>query len=183
MTRFERVRLLRHKEIPRTVVQGILVSESNGSETHAARGRDGRQEGREGGYYYLHRYLNNPLLHASPPFRLILVEAIVTIVVTVVTASGIVTAAGIVTTSGIGSATLFSALAAALLTALAAVLTLRASILCVLCSLCVFVVLHLAAVAGGYELHHFPVLVVTGQLDRGVIHIVLQDNVEREEET
>ena len=47
---------------------GFLVSERNGSEAHATRGRDGRQEGREGGYYHLHRYLNNPLLHASPPF-------------------------------------------------------------------------------------------------------------------
>ena len=59
-----------------------LFSERDGSEAHAARGRDGRQEGRERGYYHLHRYLNNPLLHASPPFRLILVEAIVTIVAT-----------------------------------------------------------------------------------------------------
>ena len=31
--------------------------ECNGSEAHAARGRDGRQEGRECGYYNLHRYL------------------------------------------------------------------------------------------------------------------------------
>ena len=30
---------------------------------HAARGRDGRQKCRERGYYYLHRHLNNPLLH------------------------------------------------------------------------------------------------------------------------
>ena len=30
---------------------------------HATRGRDGRQEGRECGYYHLHRNLNNPLLH------------------------------------------------------------------------------------------------------------------------
>ena len=30
---------------------------------HAARGGDGRQEGRERGYYYLHRNLNDPLLH------------------------------------------------------------------------------------------------------------------------
>ena len=68
---------------------GFLVSERNGSEAHATRGRDGRQEGREGGYYHLHRYLNNPLLHASPPFRLILVEAVVTIVVAVVTTAGV----------------------------------------------------------------------------------------------
>ena len=68
MTRFERVRLLRHKEIPRTVVRGILVSESNGSKTHAARGRDGRQKGRERSYYHLHRHLNDSLFHDSPPF-------------------------------------------------------------------------------------------------------------------
>ena len=30
---------------------------------HAARGGDGRQEGRERGYYYLHRNLNDPFLH------------------------------------------------------------------------------------------------------------------------
>ena len=34
-----------------------------GPVAHAARGRDGRQEGRERGYYHLHRNLNNPLLH------------------------------------------------------------------------------------------------------------------------
>ena len=33
------------------------------TEAHAARGRDGRQEGRECGYYHLHRHLNNLLLH------------------------------------------------------------------------------------------------------------------------
>ncbi len=84
---------------------GFLVSERNGSEAHAARGSDGRQKGRECGYYHLHRYLNNPLLHASPPFRLILVEAIVTVVATVVATAGVVTA------SGIGAATLRSTLA------------------------------------------------------------------------
>ena len=31
----------------------------DGSEAHAARGRDGRQEGRECGYYHLHRHLND----------------------------------------------------------------------------------------------------------------------------
>ena len=31
--------------------------------THATRGRDGREEGRECGYYHLHRNLNNSLLH------------------------------------------------------------------------------------------------------------------------
>ena len=30
---------------------------------HATRGRDGRQEGRERGYYYLHRNLDDSLLH------------------------------------------------------------------------------------------------------------------------
>ncbi len=34
-----------------------------GAVAHTARGRDGRQEGRECGYYNLHRNLNNPLLH------------------------------------------------------------------------------------------------------------------------
>ncbi len=60
-----------------------------GAVTHAARGCDGRQEGRECGYYHLHRHLNDALLHASPPFRLILVEAVVTIVVAVVTTAGV----------------------------------------------------------------------------------------------
>ena len=89
---------------------GFLVSERNGSETHAARGRDGRQEGRECGYYHLHRYLDDSLLHASPPFRLILVEAIIAIIA-VVTTSGIVATSGIVTASGVGAATLRSTLA------------------------------------------------------------------------
>ena len=39
-----------------------------GAVAHAARGRDGRQEGRECGYYYLHRDLNYSLLHHTPPF-------------------------------------------------------------------------------------------------------------------
>ena len=47
--------------------RGILVLERNGSESHATRGRDGRQEGHERGYYHLHRNLNDSLLHASPP--------------------------------------------------------------------------------------------------------------------
>ena len=34
-----------------------------GPEAHAARGRDGRQEGRGCGYYHLHRNLNKTLLH------------------------------------------------------------------------------------------------------------------------
>ena len=32
---------------------------------HTTRGRDRRQEGRECGYYYLHRHLNNSLLHLT----------------------------------------------------------------------------------------------------------------------
>ena len=42
--------------------------ERNRSVSHATRGRDGRQEGRECGYYHLHRHLNDSLLHTSPPF-------------------------------------------------------------------------------------------------------------------
>ena len=42
-----------------------LFSERDGSEAHAARGRDGRQKGRECGYYHLHRYLNDSLLHKA----------------------------------------------------------------------------------------------------------------------
>ena len=34
-----------------------------GPQSHAARGGDGRQEGRECGYYDLHRNLNDPLFH------------------------------------------------------------------------------------------------------------------------
>ena len=41
-----------------------------GAVAHAARGRDGRQEGRERGYYYLHRHLNNPLFHNSSLFTI-----------------------------------------------------------------------------------------------------------------
>ena len=101
-----RVRTLCDIKIPRTIVRGISFLECNGSETHAARGRDGCQEGRECGYYHLHRHLNNPLLHASPPFRLILVEAIVTVVATVVATSGVVaTTSGIRATSGIATGT------------------------------------------------------------------------------
>jgi len=50
-----------------------------GAVAHAARGRDGRQEGRECGYYNLHRYLNDSLFHTSPPFGLVLVEVIATV--------------------------------------------------------------------------------------------------------
>ena len=35
-----------------------------GSVAHTTRGRDGRQEGRECGYYNLHRHLNDPLFHS-----------------------------------------------------------------------------------------------------------------------
>ena len=44
---------------------------SERSISHTTRSRDGRQEGREGGYYHLHRYLNDTLFHTSPPFFLI----------------------------------------------------------------------------------------------------------------
>ena len=37
--------------------------ERNRPISHATRGRDGRQEGRERGYYNLHRNLNETLLH------------------------------------------------------------------------------------------------------------------------
>jgi len=58
-----------------------------GAVAHAARGRDGRQEGRECGYYYLHRHLNDTLLHSfslitnhySLAQRLVLVEVIATV--------------------------------------------------------------------------------------------------------
>ena len=40
-----------------------LILEYQGTASHAARGRDGRQEGRERGYYHLHRNLNHSLLH------------------------------------------------------------------------------------------------------------------------
>ena len=43
----------------------IVVSEYKWSVAHAARGGDGRQESCERGYYYLHRNLQNPLLHNS----------------------------------------------------------------------------------------------------------------------
>ena len=36
--------------------------------THATRGRDGRQECRERGYYHLHRHLNDFLLHTFSLF-------------------------------------------------------------------------------------------------------------------
>ena len=38
--------------------------ERNWSVAHTTRGRDGRQEGRECGYYNLHRHLNDPLFHS-----------------------------------------------------------------------------------------------------------------------
>ena len=44
--------------------------ERNRSVSHATRGRDGRQEGRERGYYNLHRNLNNPLFHSSSPYTI-----------------------------------------------------------------------------------------------------------------
>ena len=47
---------------------GALCLERDWAVAHTTRGRDGRQKGRESGYYNLHRDLNNALLHASPPF-------------------------------------------------------------------------------------------------------------------
>ena len=41
-----------------------------GPVAHAARGGDGRQEGRERGYYHLHRNLNDSLFHDSSLFTL-----------------------------------------------------------------------------------------------------------------
>ena len=45
------------------LVRGFAL-EHNGSVTHATRGRNGRQEGRERGYYHLHRNLNESLFHS-----------------------------------------------------------------------------------------------------------------------
>ena len=53
------------RKIPREFLRGFFLLEW--SISHAARGCDGRQEGRERGYYYLHRNLDNTLLHTSPP--------------------------------------------------------------------------------------------------------------------
>ena len=46
---------------PHSAERGFFVLE--GAVAHATRGRDGRQEGRERGYYNLHRNLNETLLH------------------------------------------------------------------------------------------------------------------------
>ena len=46
----------------RSVINKFLL-ECDWAAAHATCGRDGRQEGRECGYYYLHRHLNDPLLH------------------------------------------------------------------------------------------------------------------------
>ena len=47
----------------------VISLECQWAVTHATRGRDGRQEGRECGYYHLHRHLNNPIrLHNSSLF-------------------------------------------------------------------------------------------------------------------
>ena len=50
-----------------------------GAVAHATCGRNGRQEGCECGYYHLHRYLNNPLLHNSSLFTRLGVRIIVII--------------------------------------------------------------------------------------------------------
>ena len=53
--------MFQDKELPpQFSARGFLLE---GAVAHATRGRDGRQEGRERGYYYLHRNLNDPLLH------------------------------------------------------------------------------------------------------------------------
>ena len=44
--------------------------ERNRSVPHATRGRDGRQEGCECGYYNLHRNLNETLLHDYSLFNI-----------------------------------------------------------------------------------------------------------------
>ena len=50
----------------------LLTLHSKWSVAHTRCRCDGRQEGGECGYYYLHRNLNNVrLLHCSPPFRLV----------------------------------------------------------------------------------------------------------------
>ena len=56
-----------------------MLLERDWSEAHATRGCDGREEGCESGYYDLHRDLDDAFFHASPPFRLILVEAIASV--------------------------------------------------------------------------------------------------------
>ena len=56
-------------------------SERDRTLSHATRGCDGRQEGRESGYYNLHRYLNNAIrLHTHQTLRFaVLVEVIATV--------------------------------------------------------------------------------------------------------
>ena len=49
-------------------MSALLFLEYNRTSSHATRGGDGRQEGRERGYYHLHRNLNDFLLHTL--FRL-----------------------------------------------------------------------------------------------------------------
>ncbi len=49
-------------------LEAISHSEDNRAVSRATGGCDGRQEGRERGYYHLHRYLNESFLsHNSPP--------------------------------------------------------------------------------------------------------------------
>ena len=57
---------------------GICL-QGDGPKAHTARGRDGRQEGRERGYYNLHRNLNHSFLHGSPPLVPELVEGLITV--------------------------------------------------------------------------------------------------------
>ena len=43
------------------------VPRLEGAVAHATRGRNRRQEGRECGYYHLHRNLDDSLFHSLPP--------------------------------------------------------------------------------------------------------------------
>ena len=58
------------KDIPlhNKICRGNLFLESNGSVAHAACGRDGRQKGRERGYYHLRRNLNDSFFHKAEKF-------------------------------------------------------------------------------------------------------------------
>ena len=66
MQRYEKVTETTLYEVlkeKKTDIARMPVFLSEGTVAHAARGGDGRQEGRECGYYHLHRNLNNALLH------------------------------------------------------------------------------------------------------------------------
>ena len=53
-------------DFPLSIFHYPLSIALQGPQAHATGGGDGRQEGRERGYYNLHRNLNNPLLHNCP---------------------------------------------------------------------------------------------------------------------